>query len=113
MFARYARPGWSAWGNEADEEVTPKGQVHRGYGGGELETVPFMEPNERMSSWLDARVGRILADEYKSGASINKLAADTGYSVSRVRGLLEREGVSFRSQGRPKKAAAEVTEKVA
>jgi N6-adenosine-specific RNA methylase IME4 len=32
LFARYPRPGWSAWGNEADVEVTPRGRVHKGYG---------------------------------------------------------------------------------
>ena len=33
LFARYPRPGWSAWGNEADAVVTPRGRVHKGYGG--------------------------------------------------------------------------------
>jgi N6-adenosine-specific RNA methylase IME4 len=33
LFARYPRSGWSAWGNEADVEVTPRGRVHKGYGG--------------------------------------------------------------------------------
>lgn len=32
LFARYPQPGWSVWGNEADEEVVPRGRVHRGYG---------------------------------------------------------------------------------
>lgn len=32
LFARYPRPGWSAWGNEADPEVIPQGKSHRGYG---------------------------------------------------------------------------------
>lgn len=104
MFARYARPGWSAWGNEAAEEVEPQGRTHRGYEGGALESVPFMEPNERMSDWLSARVARIVADEYRSGASVQQLVRDTGYSVSRVRTLLAREGVELRSQGRPKRA---------
>jgi N6-adenosine-specific RNA methylase IME4 len=31
MFARYPRPGWSAWGNEADPEVTPQGRLFPGY----------------------------------------------------------------------------------
>jgi N6-adenosine-specific RNA methylase IME4 len=33
LFARYPRPGWSAWGIEADVEVTPRGRRHKGYGG--------------------------------------------------------------------------------
>jgi hypothetical protein len=101
MFARYRREGWSAWGNESDDEVAPKGQAHRGYAGGARETVPFMEPHERMSAWLSDRVGRILADEYRAGASMQQLVDDTGYSNSRIRALLREQGVDFRKQGRP------------
>lgn len=32
LFARYPHPGWSAWGDESDPEVTPKGRQHKGYG---------------------------------------------------------------------------------
>jgi N6-adenosine-specific RNA methylase IME4 len=32
LFARYPRPKWSAWGNEADVGVTPRGRLHKGYG---------------------------------------------------------------------------------
>lgn len=32
MFARYARPGWSVWGNEADDDVTPRGKQYPAYG---------------------------------------------------------------------------------
>jgi len=32
LFARYPRPGWSAWGDEAGADVTPRGRRHRGYG---------------------------------------------------------------------------------
>lgn len=106
MFARYAREGWSAWGNEADAEVIPKGQSHRGYAGGDLERVPMLEPHERTSEWLSNRIAGILADEYERGTSIHKLAHDTGYSIQRVRTLLDRAGVKKRNRGRPAKAAA-------
>jgi N6-adenosine-specific RNA methylase IME4 len=33
LFARYPRPGWSAWGNEAPASIVPRGQPRRGYGG--------------------------------------------------------------------------------
>lgn len=33
MFARYPHEGWQAWGNEAAEEVTPRGRRHPMYGG--------------------------------------------------------------------------------
>lgn len=32
LFARYPKPGWSSWGDEADADVTPKGRQHKGYG---------------------------------------------------------------------------------
>lgn len=100
LFARYAREGWSAWGNESDEDVTPKGQTHRGYAGGALDAVPFVQPHERMSDWLANRIAGVLADEYKAGRSIRELAVDTGYSISRVRSLLERADVDKRQRGR-------------
>jgi N6-adenosine-specific RNA methylase IME4 len=31
LFGRYDRAGWTTWGDEATEEVTPRGQSHRGY----------------------------------------------------------------------------------
>ena len=69
MFARYARPGWSVWGNESDEDITPQGKAQRGYGGGDIESLPHLEPNERMSDWLSDRVAQIMADEYAKGMS--------------------------------------------
>lgn len=107
MFARYVRPGWTAWGNEAAEEVVPQGKTHSSYRGGALDTVPFMEPNERMSDWLSSRVARILAEEYQDGASVQQLVEDTGYSVSRVRSLLAREGVELRRPGRPRRSVVD------
>lgn len=105
MFARYARPGWTVWGNESSDEVTPQGRPQRGYSGGEIQYLPMMEPNERMSQWLADRVAGVLAQEYEAGASVQQLAERSGYSVSRVRSLLSRGGVSLRGRGRPRKAA--------
>lgn len=106
MFARYAREGWSAWGNEADADVEPRGQVHRGYAGGELDFMPFVEPHERMSDWLSQRIATVLASEYEAGRSIRELAHDTGYSIARVRSLLERGHVDMRQRGRIPKSDA-------
>jgi N6-adenosine-specific RNA methylase IME4 len=101
LFARYAREGWAAWGNEADNEVAPQGQAHRGYSGGALHSVPVLEPHARTSEWLSNRIAAILADEYDHGSSIQHLATVTGYSIARVRSLLERAGVQKRRRGRP------------
>jgi N6-adenosine-specific RNA methylase IME4 len=32
LFARYPRPGWTAWGHEAEPGVIPRGRATRGYG---------------------------------------------------------------------------------
>jgi N6-adenosine-specific RNA methylase IME4 len=104
MFARYARPGWSAWGNESEGAVQPKGASHKGYGGGSIESFPALEPNERMSGWLAQRIAGILAEEYKSGASAQQLADATGYSIQCVRALLAKGGAEFRGRCRPRKA---------
>lgn len=104
MFARYAREGWSAWGDESDEDVTPRGQVHRGYQGGAMETVPFVEPHERMPERIAGRIAKVLAEEYRGGSSIRQLADETEYSITRVRSLLTRANVEFRSRGRQEHA---------
>ena len=106
MFARYARPGWAVWGNESDDEIEPRGKAQKGYGGGESDRLPPLEPNERMNEWLSARVGEILAEEYAKGASVQELVTQSGYSIARVRTLLSRSGVSLRGRGRPKKDSA-------
>lgn len=103
MFARYARPGWSVWGNESDDEIDPQGKAQRGYGGGEIARLPILEPNERMSEWLSERVSQIMADEYSRGTSVQLLAKQSGYSIQRVRTLLAKSGVPLRGRGRPKK----------
>lgn len=96
MFARYARPGWSVWGNESDEEIMPQGKAQRGYAGGDIDPLPDLESDEQMSDWLSNRVARILADEYAKGTSIQQISTQSGYSTKRVRSLLTRAGVELR-----------------
>jgi N6-adenosine-specific RNA methylase IME4 len=36
LFARYPRTGWTVWGDEAADEVVPRGRTHKGYEGGEI-----------------------------------------------------------------------------
>lgn len=104
MFARYAREGWTAWGSEADAGTEPRGRARRGYGGGQIERVPYLAPHGRMSDWLADRLASVLADEYARGASVRQLAEKTGYPVSRVRALLKRGGAELRGRGRPRAA---------
>lgn len=103
MFARYKREGWSAWGNESDDAVEPKGKAQRGYTGGQINDFPTLAPNERMSGWLAERVARILVEEYEAGASVQHLADSSGYSITRIRALLTKGGAEFRGRGRPRK----------
>ncbi len=98
MFARYARPGWSVWGNESDEEITPRGKAQRGYAGGDIDSPPHLETNEQMSDWLLERVARILADEYAKGASVQQISTQSGYSTTRVHSLLAKAGVELRER---------------
>jgi N6-adenosine-specific RNA methylase IME4 len=37
LFARHPRPGWTAWGDEARDDVMPRGRSHRGYEGGAIQ----------------------------------------------------------------------------
>ena len=60
-------------------------------------------PNSRVVATSPAaadRVGKELRIRYESGESIRQIADETGYGITRVRGLLERAGTTFRGRGR-------------
>lgn len=101
MFARYPQPGWAVWGDEAPEEVAPRGQVHKGYAGGEI-NVPQLPLFGRLSDAEQQQVAYTLKDAYESGRSIREISTETDYSIGRVRSLLERVDTRFRSRGAPK-----------
>jgi len=96
MFARHPHPGWSVWGDESAEGITPRGKRHRGYTGGDIQ----LKPHERLTSETRAALGAKLRAVYESGASLKAIAADHGLSETRVRGLLIDAGTEFRSPGR-------------
>lgn len=98
MFSRHAREGWTLWGDEADEELEPRGKAHRGYGGGEIE-APAVGRYERLDGEIAEALGAQLRAFYESGLSIRDLQKTTGYSIQRVRGLLERAGADLRPRG--------------
>jgi len=100
MFARYAQPGWTVWGDESSDEVQPRGSQHKGYSGGEITRVPKLEPNVRLDNEFAERLGGQLREQYESGKSIRDLTRETGFTIARVRGLLEQAGTQIRSQGR-------------
>lgn len=98
LFARHARPGWIAWGDESSDAVTPRGIVHKGYVGGPI--LPPLLPNEHLDEERAEAIGQELRSRYESGLSVRQLADETGYSIQRVRTLLTSAGVSMRPRGR-------------
>ena len=83
LFARYPRDKWTVWGNEASEEVQPRGKVYKGYQGGAI---------ENSVAWL-------YKQEQKS---IREISDETGLSIRKVNQTLDDAGVEKRKQGRPK-----------
>lgn len=98
LFARYPRSGWVAWGDEATIEHAPKGRVHKGYAGGAI--MPAFRPNEHIDENMASAIGLELRGRYENGSSIRQLAEETGYSIQRVRMLLDISGATLRPRGR-------------
>lgn len=103
MFARHPQKGWSVWGDEAPEEITPRGKVHKGYRGGEIEIeeLPPLKQNEHLPDTISAAIGQQIRLLYEGGASIRDIAEGAGYSIQRVRSLLELSDTPLRRRGRP------------
>lgn len=99
MFARHPRPGWTVWGDEASEDVVPRGKAHKGYEGGDILRVPPLGPHERMPEAQADTLAAALAEQYRSGASIREIATHTNFSIQRVRSLLRRADVELRPRG--------------
>lgn len=97
LFARYPQPHWEVWGNEADDDIVPRGKVYKGYEGGLI--MPKIAPNERLPKEVALKIGEALKEEYESGVSIEKLAARYEYSIQRTRSLLTKAGTEFRKRG--------------
>lgn len=103
LFARYPQPGWVAWGNEADADITPQGKTYAGYAGGPIDqnVLPPVASHSRLSESAMLEIGVALRNRYEKGVSINEIAAESGYSIARVRSLLSTAGTAFRKRGRP------------
>lgn len=95
MFARQARSGWVAWGDEAEGEV--RGQLHNNYRGGEI--FPPLTPHQRLTDDIATRLAKKLAKLYAEGNSVRDLASQSGYSIQRIYSLLEREDIVLRERG--------------
>ncbi len=98
MFARHRRAGWSVWGDESSEETVPRGAVHKGYQGGPI--LPELRKNEHLDQSRATAISRELHAQYLGGSSIRELADKSGYSIQRVRALLQAAGTELRPRGR-------------
>jgi len=98
MFARHKRPGWTVWGDESEEEITPRGAPHKGYAGGPI--LPLLLPNEHLEQKRAEAMAKKLRNLYLKGESVRELTESTGYSIQRVRALLKAAGTPMRPRGR-------------
>ena len=98
LFARHPRAGWTVWGDESAEDVVPRGVVHPGYRGGAL--LPPLWPHEHLDKTRAEAMGERLRTLYQGGQSVRQLAEDTGYSIQRVRSLLQTAETPMRPRGR-------------
>ncbi|MDR3791765.1 MAG: MT-A70 family methyltransferase [Terracidiphilus sp.] len=98
MFARHSRTGWTVWGDESSDEVIPRGIVHKGYEGGAI--LPNLIPNEHLSKERAENIGEKLRALYEAGHSVRQLTDETGYSIQRIRSLLQSAETAMRPRGR-------------
>lgn len=107
LFARHSRPGWTVWGDESADDISPRGKTHKGYSGGEI--LPSLVPNEHVGKDRAEAIGANLRKLYEQGSSVRQLASDSGYSIQRVRSLLLAAKTELRPRGKssPKHIASE------
>ncbi len=98
LFARHPHPNWVVWGNEAAEDVTPKGRVFKGYEGGDI--LPSLRGHEHLVEDTAVALGLELKRLYEKGISVRQISEETGYSIQRVRVLLQKSNTKMRPRGR-------------
>jgi N6-adenosine-specific RNA methylase IME4 len=98
LFARHPHPNWTVWGDESNEDQVPRGRIHKGYEGGEI--LPELRDHEHLSKGTVAALSAELKRRYESGQSVRQIAEESGYSIQRVRSLLQTAGTSMRPRGR-------------
>lgn len=67
--------------------------------GGVMREVPKLRRGEKLPLEEQTRLGSLLVKEYQAGKSIRELCLQTGYSIGRMRRLLEAGGVQYRGRG--------------
>ena len=108
LFARYPRKGWAVWGDEASEEVTPRGMVHSGYAGGAIQ-APELQLHMRLEEETAVYLGTELRKHYEAGRSIREISEETHYPISRVRSLLQIAETPLRPRGKTRESRSDET----
>lgn len=98
LFARYPRPGWTVWGDESPVDRAPRGRAHKGYGGGPM--LPALLPNAHLNDQAAEAMATEVSRRYIAGSSVRELADETGYSIQRIRSLLDLADTRMRPRGR-------------
>ncbi|MBP7000084.1 MAG: S-adenosylmethionine-binding protein [Amaricoccus sp.] len=98
LFARHPHDGWVSWGDEASDEIIPRGRIHKGYGG--AHALPALQSNVRVPERLAATLSQELRKRYEDGASVREISESSGYSIQRVRSLLSLADTMMRPRGR-------------
>ena len=98
LFARYPRLGWTVWGDESPEVKVPRGRTHKGYEGGPV--LPPLIPNAHVRGRVAEAMASEISRQYANGRSVRELADENGYSIQRVRSLLDMASTQMRPRGR-------------
>lgn len=98
MFARHPHPNWTVWGDESSADLAPRGRVHKGYEGGAI--LPALREHEHLSENTATAVSLELRRRYEAGDSVRQIADDSGYSIQRIRSLLQAANTTMRPRGR-------------
>ena len=102
LFARHPRTGWFVWGDESSENVVPRGAIHPSYRGEDI--LPEITGHGKTAPEVLMAVALELRAQYLEGKSVRDLAMESGYSIQRVRTLLQMAQTPMRSRGRPQVA---------
>jgi DNA-directed RNA polymerase specialized sigma24 family protein len=61
--------------------------------------TPTLRRGQRLPENQRGKIGAELLRRYEQGRSVREICAETGYSIGRVRRLLQEAGVTFRARG--------------
>ncbi|HZZ49060.1 MAG TPA: helix-turn-helix domain-containing protein [Pseudonocardia sp.] len=75
--------------------------------------TPSLRRGQRLAENQRNKIGAELLRRYEQGRSVREICTETGYSIGRVRRLLQDAGVTFRPRGGARARVSSVPEKKA